>query len=175
MSRSNPKKKKRREAKTTVLVYCEGQGEEIFLKHLRSLFSYNSGKSITIKNGKGGTATSIVQNAIKHSAGYNTRVVILDNDKGKREMEKARSLAEKGGIDLIENTPCLEATLLHILEGKPFKSKKSSSCKKYFEKNYLSKQQRGELFRYNEVFPKVLLELKRKECETLDQVLHWFE
>jgi len=39
MSRTNPFKKKRRAAKTTMLVYGEGQAEEMFLKHLRSLYA----------------------------------------------------------------------------------------------------------------------------------------
>ena len=64
MSRTNPFKKKRRVAKTTMLVYGEGQAEEMFLKHLRNLYAYKSGIATTIKKGKGGTPEEIVKSAI---------------------------------------------------------------------------------------------------------------
>jgi len=42
MSRTNPYKKKRHVAERTLLVFGEGLSEEILLKHLKSLYSYNS-------------------------------------------------------------------------------------------------------------------------------------
>jgi hypothetical protein len=60
MSRTNPYKKKRRAAKQTLLMYGEGLGEEVFLKHLKRLYAKDSGVAITIRNGKGGGFKNIV-------------------------------------------------------------------------------------------------------------------
>ncbi len=97
MSRTNPYKKKRRSASRTLLMYGEGLGEEMFLKYLRGLYSRDSGVAVTIRNGKGGTATNIIANAINEPGAFERRIVILDNDKGEQEMGHARVEAQKMG------------------------------------------------------------------------------
>lgn len=171
MSRTNPFKKKRRAAKTTMLVYGEGQAEEMFLKHLRGLYAYNSGIVITIKKGKGGTPEGIVKSAVNYSGAFDRKIVVVDNDKSKNEMEKARKKAKGYSIELIENTPCLEAILLSISESKNFHSKSSAWCKREFEKKYIAKKQRAELHRYEELFSKATLEKSRKKVDILNQLL----
>ncbi|MFH1284853.1 MAG: RloB domain-containing protein [Candidatus Peregrinibacteria bacterium] len=176
MSRTNPYKKKRRVAKTTVLIYGEGQSEEMFLKHLRKLYGYDSGKAITIKRGKGGTPQGIVQGAINCPGDYKKRVVVLDNDKTKSEMRSARMKADSSDVIIIENTPCLEKLLLCILEeGRDFEGKTSSQCKKLFEDGYISKKQRAEGYRYSQVFTKKLLDKRRRSLLTLDCLLKEIE
>jgi len=120
-------------------MYGEGLGEEIFLKYLRSLYAYNSGVSVTIRNGKGGNSKNIVINAINEPGDFERRIVILDNDKSQMEMTDALEEAKKRGVEILENSPCLEATLLLIFRpGKNFSTKKSSWCKSEFESNYFS-------------------------------------
>jgi len=120
-------------------MYGEGLGEEIFLKYLRSLYAYNSGVSVTIRNGKGGNSKNIVINAINEPGDFERRIVILDNDKSQMEMTDALEEAKKRGVEILENSPCLEATLLLIFRpGKNFSTKKSSWRKSEFESNYFS-------------------------------------
>ncbi|MDD5731797.1 MAG: hypothetical protein PHU42_02815 [Patescibacteria group bacterium] len=165
MSRTNPFKKKRRQAKRTLLIVGEGLGEEVFLKHLRGLYSRDSGTSVTISKGRGGTADGIVIDADRVPGDYSKKIVMLDNDKAKAEMEKARQEAQKRSIELIENTPCLEFMLLTIL-GKNSNGKNSVWCKSEFESNYINKKNRGELAKYSNIFPKELLDKQRlKVCE----------
>lgn len=89
MSRTNPHKKKRRAASQTLLMYGEGLGEEMFLKYLRGLYARDSGVAITIRNGKGGNALNIIVDASNAPGGFDKRIVVLDNDKGNEEMQRA--------------------------------------------------------------------------------------
>ncbi|MDP2838223.1 MAG: hypothetical protein Q8O53_03030 [Candidatus Moranbacteria bacterium] len=176
MSRTNPYKKKRRSASRTLLMYGEGLGEEMFLKHLRGLYSYDSGVAVTIRNGKGGTATNIIINAVNEPGAFDRRIVILDNDKSEQEMNCARTEAREKGIELLENSPCLEATLLAILRaGQSFSGKTSTWCKREFESNYLNKKKRTELDGYSRIFPKTILETRRVHVTELNILISLME
>ena len=173
MSRTNPYKKKRRSAKRTLLMYGEGLGEEMFLKHLRSLYAYNSGVSLRIRNGKGGNPKSIIVNAVNEPGDFERRIVILDNDKGKKEMKRAHDEAKKSGVELLENSPCLEATLLTILRPKQsFSAKKSAWCKSEFESNYMDKKKRTELEEYKKVFSKQILDNQKDKISELKTLIN---
>lgn len=176
MSRSNLYKKKRRSAKRTILMYGEGFDEEIFLKYLRSLYAYNSGVSVMIRNGKGGSPKSIIFNAINEPGDFERRIVILDNDKDEQEMEQARNEAKKSGVAILENLPCLEATLLSILRPKQnFHQKKSAWCKSEFESNYMDRKKRTELNEYAKIFPKKTLDDKRNKLTELNMLISIME
>lgn len=169
MSRTNPRKKKRRRANNTLLMYCEGLGEEIFLKHLRSMYSKNSGTAVTIRNGKGGNSLNIVVSAINEPGDFNRRIVILDNDTGEQEMKKTRTRANRLGIELVENHPCLEATLLSILRlNNVFSNETSAWCKREFESNYIEKKKRRDPAEYRKIFTKDLLDNQRTNISELD-------
>ncbi len=176
MSRTNPHKKKRRSASRTLLMYGEGLGEEMFLKHLRGLYSHNSGVAVTIRNGKGGTATNIITNAVNEPGSFDRRIVILDNDKSTQEMNQARTEARQRGVELLENTPCLEATLLTILRpGQNFSGKTSAWCKNEFESNYIDKKKRTEIGEYGRVFPKTTLDTQRANVFELNAIISLME
>lgn len=176
MSRTNPYKKKRRSASRTLLMYGEGLGEEMFLKHLRGLYSRDSGVAVTIRNGKGGTATNIITNAVNEPGSFDRRVVILDNDKSEQEMNQARTEAHQRGVELLENTPCLEAVLLSILRpGQNFSGKTSAWCKSEFESNYLNKKKRTEIGEYGKVFPKTTLDAQRARVAGLNTIISLME
>ena len=169
MSRTNPYKKKRRSASRTLLMYGEGLGEEMFLKHLRGLYSRDSGVAVTIRNGKGGTAVNIITNAVNEPGAYDRRIVILDNDKSEQEMDNARVEARQHGVEVLENSPCLEAMLLTILRpGQSFSGRTSAWCKSEFESNYLNKKKRTELGEYGKFFPKAILDTQRKKVADLN-------
>ena len=174
MSRTNPYKKKKRRAKRTLLIFGEGFGEEMFLKHLRKLYSHNSGVAIDIKKGKGGNARNIVIDAGKIPGAFDKKVVVLDNDKPKTEMAKSREEAKDKNIELLENTPCLEYLLLSILD-KRSSRKESNWCKHKFESEYISKKKRGEPSEYDKLFPKKLLDSKRSIIPELDKLISIME
>lgn len=168
MSRTNPYKKKRRAASQTLLIYGEGLGEKTFLKYLHGLYAWDSGVVVTIRNGKGGNALNIIIDASNAPGGFDKRVVVLDNDKGDEEMQRARQEATKRNIELVENTPCLEAILLAILnDGENYSGRQSSWCKSKFESKYLDKKKRTELNEYGKYFPKSLLDKQKTKITEL--------
>ena len=176
MSRTNPYKKKRRAASQTLLMYGEGLSEEMFLKHLRGLYSQNSNIAVTIRKGKGGDAISVVIDAANAPGAFDRKIVILDNDKGNAEMTKARQEAKRRSIILFENTPCLEAILLLVLnDGGTFNSKTSGWCKKEFESKYIDKKKRTEPSEYEKVFPKTLLDKQRSKNLKLNTLISFME
>lgn len=176
MSRTNPYKKKPKAARLTLLMYGEGLNEEMFLKYLRGLYARQSGFYIKIKNGRGGDAVSIIINASNEPGGFDSRIVVLDNDKGNEEMQKARQEAKKRNIKLLENTPCLEAVLLAILNnGGDYSNKQSNWCKSKFESEYLGKKDRTELNKYENIFPKLLLDKQKNKVPELKKFISIME
>jgi hypothetical protein len=168
MSRTNPFKIKRRRANRTLLIFGEGLGEEVFLKYLKSIYACDCNVAITIRKGKGGDAKSIVVDASKIPGAFDRKIVVLDNDKSTEEMKKARQEAKSKGIEMIENTPCLEFLLLNILGANT--QSNSAFCKSEFESKYIAKQRRGDVNRYKELFPKEKLEKKRSVISVLDSL-----
>lgn len=176
MSRSNPFKQKRRSAHRTLLVFGEGLCEEVFLKHLKKLYSYNSNVAVTVRRGKGGTPADVVIDSDKIPGDYETRVVVVDNDKSQKEMELARKEAKSRKIILIENDPCIEALLLSILEnGKDFSNKTSDWCKKEFESKYIEKKKRSEPEQYEKLFTKALIDTGRTKSQSLNSMVELME
>jgi len=64
MSRSNPRKKKPRSARSTAQIVVEGFTEEAFCKYLKSLYARDCGIRIDIHNARGGSPTDIVRSAL---------------------------------------------------------------------------------------------------------------
>lgn len=170
------KQKQIRRAKRTILFYVEGSSEEVFLKHLRRTYARNSGVAVTIRNGQGGSADGIVQRASCYPGGFDRRVAVLDNDKSKSEMAKARELAKAGDIGMVENCPCLEALLLRILnDGKILDGEKSGYYKKEFEKKHICENKRCDIDEYAKIFPKNILDGNRKKAKELDEIIGLME
>lgn len=176
MSRTNPYKKRRRSAHKTRLIYCEGLEDFVVIKYLRGLYSQDSGISCKVLRGKGGSADGIVAQASSVQGAYDDRRVVLDNDKPKAEMTKARQIARQKGIKIIELRPCIEALLLSILEPrKKIHAKSSSWCKKEFESRYISDRQRSNIKRLESLLPKYLLDTRREGNEALNKIIKLFE
>ncbi len=176
MARTDPKKGLHKQAKNTLLIYGEGLNEEIFLKYLKSLYAHNKGIAIKIRRGKGGDPLSLVEDALKYPGEFMQRIVILDNDRDAKEMERARKKAKEEKLELIENTPCLEGTLLSILvSGKSFNTKSSPWCKKKFEEEYIGRDKRNDLEEYRKVFKKKILEAQRGNISQLSIIISYME
>jgi hypothetical protein len=177
MSRTNPFKKKPRTAKRTLLVYGEGLEDEIFLKYLKGKYHLRDrGIAITIRNGKGGTPSAVVVSANNDPGIYDRRIVIIDNDKGKLEMNSARSLATSKRIQLIEITPCLEAVFLSIVQpGKSYSGWDSAACKKEFESKFIERKKRTDPNEYEKVFPKGTLDKVRTNVTELHILIQIME
>ncbi len=169
MSRSNPYKKKRREAKRTLLLYCEGADEKAFLSYLKMLFAENSGVAVTIKENHGGGANDVLRNVLRQNQADKV-FCIYDADTGVDIYQKQK--VENQGIECIENKPCLEAFLLNILENKDYSNhQKCDKCKKEFETKYLNEKQRKNKNNYAKVFPKELLVRQSKKIKHLKQLI----
>lgn len=169
-------KNQKRKAKRTALFYVEGSSEEVFLKHLRKVYARNSGVAVTIRNGQGGSADGIVQRASRYPGGFDKRVAVLDNDKPKNEMEKARELAKAGDVNVIENNPCLEALLLRILsKGKILEDGDSKYYKKEFEKKHICENKRCDMDEYAKIFPKNILDGSRKKAKEIGEIIGFME
>ena len=173
MSRSNPGKKKKRVAKRTILIYGEGLSEEVFLKLLKSVYSSDNNTYIKIRHGKGGSPLDIVNDTIKELGYFDKRVVMLDDDR--KEIEKAVIKAKKYDIEVFRNQPCLEATLLLILQDKIQNIKSSSCFKKEFESKYICKKKKYEISEYIKIFHKSLIEKARKKNEELNNLISIIE
>lgn len=170
MSRSYPQKLKRRAAKESWLIFGEGPSDAAFLKHLRKLYSQNSGIRIDIRPGKGGSPKDIVEDAFRNSQGRDRVFVVLDCDKAPKEMVLARNHTQVkcGFIKLIENTPCLEYVLLNILNSKKVTpGKPSSEYKKAFEKDFIKDTDRCSPHAYERVFTKEIIDLARSRVPEL--------
>ncbi len=176
MSRTNPYKLKRRVASKTLLVYGEGLSEEVFFKHLRGIYAYGNNVAVTVRKGQGGTADKVVIEADNTPGDFDRKVVIVDNDKTNLEMEQARKEAKNRQIELLENVPCLEATLLSILnKGSPFSSKSSDWCKSEFESKFISKKKRSEISEYKRLFTKIILDEQRPKILELNRLIELME
>lgn len=123
----------RRSVARTVLVVGEGQSEELFVRHLCGLYvQRGSGVRISIKNARGKGAQHVVDYTIRQSrnADYDVRVALLDTDVGWSATTK--KMAEKGRIEVLQATPCLEAVLLQIHE-RPVENRTTAQLKQCFE------------------------------------------
>ncbi|MDE0243598.1 MAG: hypothetical protein OYG31_02715 [Candidatus Kaiserbacteria bacterium] len=103
---------------------------------------------------------------------YDRTVVILDGDD--EGIGEARKEAAERNLVLIENNPCMEGLFLTLL-GVNISGRKSGYCKDKFESRYMAKREKRDLNKYKEVFPKNLLDHKRKELEKLNEMISYVE
>lgn len=172
MSRSNSNKKRRSEPGTSVLIVGEGSSEKAFIKHLKGLYCHNSGVGVRIRKGRGGNPKTIVITTKRMAGTYNRRIAVVDNDKGRQQMEDAERKAKDLCVEIVWHKPCLDAVLLEIRNsGVSYAEKDSRQCKKEFERKYISKKHRSDLHRYERVFPKELLDERRSEVAALDRLI----
>ena len=90
-------------------------------------------------------------------------------------MNKARAEAKRNGIEIISNTPCLEKLLLAIAEETPRTFGGSAEYKREFESRYIERKKRGDNREYERIFPKELLDTRRKSIPELDALIQIME
>lgn len=172
MTRSNLNKRKPRAAQKTLLIYGEGSREAAFINYLKRLYARNSGIAVTANSNNGGAPIDIVSKANKYSCDFDYCAVIIDNDREESEVIEAKEYADANSIEVIQNTPCLEATLLSIFSPQQsFENKSSQWCKKEFEKEHIRSEKRGDPREYEKVFPKSLLDKHRLQIPELDRLI----
>mgnify|MGYP000131915859 CR=1 FL=1 len=151
MSRSNPNKRKHREARKTAQIVVEGFTEEAFCKYLKSEFARDCGISVEIHNSRGSSPMDIVHSALKRP-GFDRTLVVYDTDLDLPEVWAAK--ARSAGHEMVPSTPCIEALFLEILgERVPANT---GECKRAFSK-HMTDQQKCEYRSYGKVFSKELL------------------
>lgn len=151
MSRSNPNKRKHREARKTAQIVVEGFTEEAFCKYLKSEFAWNCGINVEIHNSRGGSPMDIVRSALTRP-GFDRTLVVYDTDLDLPETWAAK--ARKAGHEMVPSTPCIEALFLEILgERVPTNT---NECKRAFSK-HMTDQQKCDYRTYDKVFSEELL------------------
>lgn len=167
---------KKRLIKKSILVIAEGFRDTNFMKYLDSLYTRSNKLNVIIRNGLGGSATSIVQQAINTPGDYDKRVVVIDTDKSTKEMQSAYDLANENEILLIKNIPCIEATLINSYSGNQYElPKNTGSCKKVYEKKILKSNKIESYSELRKIFPKNCLNEKRKTVLVLEEMISVME
>lgn len=171
------KSKKKLYQRTTILIVGEGDTEEAFLKYLRGLLCSkqfgNTTINITIKNAYGKGPQNVIKQVIRHSriGEYDYKIAFLDTDiPWTNEIKKQ---AAENAIQLIGNTPCIEATFLNML-GQKTQGKNSSQCKKNLS-NLLKNVDFTEKEDYSSWCTLELLHNNRKNNPELNRLLKFFE
>ena len=162
--------KKQRKQKHTILIYCEGKHEYLFVGYLKKTF-VNSEKYIELVEGQGGAPSRMIGKTARNPAEYDKRYVLLDLDQRKNEDKKQHEeTAKNQGITLIWSDPCLEGLFLQILNGHS-QMPDSKKYKNYFRKNYNSGQRKYDSINWKDLFPKEKLVSKKEEIGTLKQLI----
>ena len=157
-----------RRLRGTVLIVGEGDSEEVFLKHVRGLYTANnSGFRITIKNACGKGAAYVVDKTVRLSCGiaYDAKVALLDNDTGC--IAQARDHAKREGVELLEQSPCIEAWLLSMHGVSRISG--ADRLKANFKKKF--KYPAHDVRVYREYFPKPFLDSTRASDLLLGRLL----
>lgn len=160
----------------TKFVKPEGAHDTTFLELLKEYYCARGKLRVEIKKGHGKDQSSIVNEAINRIGAYDKKIVVMDDDKSMIEMEKADKLAVAHEIIVLRNTPCIEGILIKILEpNKNINNMSSHELKIYFEKNYISKNNRTDKNAYRNKFPKAVLDEARERLPELNKMIKIFE
>lgn len=164
-----------REVRKTVFAFGEGETENYFLKHLRSL--YAAGKTQTTVDHAGGKDVRyIITKAVKirsHSA-YDHSFILLDTVP--TWPTTAIQLANKNGFELIGSDPCVEAVFRRILETRRDISGNSSTThKKMFSNQYINGKSLISEADCRRLFLKSRTDAARTSLQILDRIISIME
>jgi hypothetical protein len=165
---------RQRDARYTVLIYCEGQTEFAFIKYIKAIFVIRGEREVKIRKGKGGGLSTHISDVrgICQSAAFQEKFIILDEDNRPNITAQTLTEATSEQIQLIWPQPCIEGLFLTILEENfNFRATASAHCKRQFEERYLNKDQKLESKNYERHLTKELLEQKRATIPALDQLI----
>lgn len=121
--------RKRRRERKTLLVVGEGHTEVAFLNYLKTLYCRSSSSvRVKVENAHGKGPENVLNTAIRmqNHASYDCVVAVLDTDIVWTDslIRKAR----ENKVQLVGNTPCIEALFLSLLGHRP--PSDTDACKK---------------------------------------------
>ena len=169
---------KKRPLRHTIVIGCEGKTDHLFVSHLKKLYPSRGTKHITLKEGSGGDIFTFISEITKNARirDYDEKWIVWDsNGKSQRELKKAEREVQGNDIQLIWQRPCLEGVLLRILKGTRFENESSARCKSLFKREYWPNNTTWPDTLLEKLFPKNILEPKRREVSELDQLLKLIE
>ena len=150
----------------------EGEAEQAFLSHLRSLYGTGNPK-VTVKSAGGKGPNNILNEAVstKDATGYDSAAVLMDTDLDWSTALKKRAKANK--IELIGASPCLEGLLLDILGVKHPNPSSNATCKAKLHPMLDGKE--TDKSSYGKIFTKDLLQNARKKVQELNDIIQLIE
>ncbi len=157
-----------RKTNRTVLIVVEGETEEAFATHLKSLY-YQRGMrlSVSVRNAHGYGPAGIIDKlkSVAQTADFDHRLAVLDADIPLKPAEDKWLRAAK--VEQVVSVPAIEATLLAILG--QYTPDLTPACK-----NELQKHAPGDptdLRYYAKYFPLEVLERARGKVPVLDALI----
>jgi hypothetical protein len=152
------------------MLVCEGYAEDEFVRVIRDLYlERNCGTILQRKNARGNGGARALQLALqlKRETAHDAYGVLIDTDQHWGHDERAQ--AKVSEIQTIENTPCLEATLLQI-DGQD-SHRLTRDNKAAFEERYGGPAHREGVIRRN--FTQNKFEQARSRVAALEQLLRF--
>lgn len=157
-----------RKTNRTVLIVVEGETEEAFVTHLKSLY-YQRGMrlSVSIRNAHGYGPAGIIDKlkSVAQTADFDHRVAMLDADIPLKPTEDKWLRAAK--VEQVVSVPAIEATLLAIL-GKHVPDS-TDACKTTLQKHAPGDPTDARY--YARYFPLEVLEWARGRAPVLDALV----
>lgn len=171
MARSNPFKLKPHRPKVTILAYGEAFTEKGFLAYLKLVYvKRRNNIAVTVRHGHGGSPGRIIKKALGLIVSYSFGFVLLDTDQ--KWPQDLLEEAKNQGLQVIGSEPCIEGLFLSILKpGGGFATRGSRACKTVFKKERSVEAHELELEDYRKLFPKNLLDRRRRKINTLDKII----
>ncbi|MEY4909919.1 MAG: hypothetical protein RL260_3637 [Pseudomonadota bacterium] len=161
-----------RHVKRTLLIVCEGDAEELLLRHLRQSYLRDQpgvGIALTIKNhhGKGGDGVlqTTIRIARRESQTWDQVAVMIDTDKDWSDVQRKQARAKR--IHAIESSPCLEAWLLDVAGKQP--PMITAECKRLFLREFGAEAHDESI--HTRHFDRGVLDAARARVSVLDDLL----
>ncbi|MGE6778239.1 hypothetical protein ACQKFL_11430 [Vreelandella titanicae] len=158
-------KRKLRKVRPVIYIHVEGYVEDAFLTCLRSYYHIADYK-INIDNRRGGDPNIIINHACNECNDTFRTAVFIDDDKP--VSQEAYDRATRCNVKIIQNSPCIEGTLLNILEIEY--NNDSNLCKKNFNE-IIGERNRTFNKAHTRLFPKDLLDQRRQSVDQLDRII----
>lgn len=157
-----------RAVRQTVLIVGECYAEEVFLKHLRHIYTLKAeGRSLTVRNARGKGAANVVQETLRVARRLpHTLLASLfgaDTDKDGAAAEEAR----RRRILAVSCDPCIEAVLLRMHGDAA--TRDSKGHKKAFEERFGAPAHDARV--YPKHFPRDFLDAARVNSPQLEQLI----
>lgn len=158
-----------RQVRRTALLVGEGLAEEVFLRHLKSIYVERGAKTVTVKNAKGKGGKQVLDYTIaqRKVADYDQEAALLDTDTDWDDGQRAR--ARQHRVTIFEAAPCLEAELLkvagHHAPGR------TAECKQVFEQRFGAAAHDERV--YDQYFGRQVLDAARARVPVLQQLIEY--